>query len=353
MNDLQFIYKIDSSIFYRRERKKVVRYLGSKTLLLENILNLCNEYKNGFFCDPFGGIGTVGSFMKKNGFHVISSDVLQFPYFFQYSLIERSRDCDFLELKHYLGVKSLEDIEIILSNLKEDKGWLIQEYSQKRLFFSKENAYIIQGCINSIDLWYKKKLINDNERKVLLASLINSSDKVANTAGTYYAHLKQLDRRAAKKFKFSVLHCTKGPKSYSFNIDAEQVVKRGKCDVLYLDPPYNERNYAAYYHLPETIATGCVPIPKGKSGIYRANKYLSAFNKKDIATKAFEKIVRNASCKCIIFHYTDTGLIDMNDARDILSSVGDIVIDYYIDSKGYNTFCNSKKNLHHILKCYI
>ena len=67
----------------------------------------------------------------------------------------------------------------------------------------------------------------------------------------------------------------------------------------YLDPPYNERNYAAYYHLPETIATGCVPIPKGKSGIYRANKYLSAFNKKDIATKAFEKIVRNASCKCL------------------------------------------------------
>lgn len=40
-------------------------------------------------------------------------------------------------------------------------------------------------------------------------------------------------------------------------------------------------------------------------------------------------------------------------SRDILSSVGDIVIDYYIDSKGYNTFCNSKKNLHHILKCYI
>ena len=328
-----------------------MRYLGSKTLLLEQIYNVVAEYENGIFCDPFGGIGTVGSFMKQKGFRVISSDILQFPYFFQYSLIERSEDLDFHKLKNHLDTDSLVGIEKKLSNSFAYDGWLVQEYSLKRLFFSTENARIIQGCINVIDSWVKNELVDDNERKVLVASLINSIDKVANTAGTYYAYLKQLDRRAVKSFRFTFLHSTKGPESFAFNMDAEELVKKVKCDVMYLDPPYNERNYSAYYHLPETIASGSVPIPKGKSGIYQSNSILSAFNKKEMAMKAFERIVRNSNAKCIIFHYTDNGLIDINDAKDVLSSVGDVILDCYMDSKGYNTIQGHKRNTHHILKC--
>lgn len=338
-------------LFTFGEGRKIVRYLGSKTLLLEQIYDIIAEYKGGVFCDPFGGIGTVGSFMKHKGFSILSNDILLFPYYFQYTLIDRGEEFSFLNLQHFLGVNSLEGIEEKLSSFFVDDGWLIQEYSKKRLFFSIENACLIQGCINNIELWYKSKVIDENERKVLLASLINSIDKVANTAGTYYAHLKQLDRRAKKVFRFKFLHCIKGPESHAFNMEAEVFVKNVKCDVLYLDPPYNERDYSAYYHLPETIAAGVVPIPKGKSGVYQVNDIVSDYNKRDKALQAFERLISYADTKCIILHYTDSGLIDINDAKNVLISVGNITTDCYVNCKGYTTFQTSKANMHHIIKC--
>ena len=330
-----------------------MRYLGSKTLLLEQIFELISEYNNGSFCDPFGGIGTVGSFMKQNGFHVVTGDILNFAHCFQYTLIERDGDCFFEKLREHLNVNDISDIEDYLSNVFADEGWLIKEYSEKRLFFTNENACHVQGCINCIEKWYSENIIDVQEKKVLLASLINSLDKVANTAGTYYGYLKQFDRRARKKFKFSILRSNVGPKSFSYKMDAGQLVKRTKCDVLYLDPPYNERNYACYYHLPETISLGVIPEPKGKSGIFQANKVSSDYNSKNKAIDSFERLIQCADAKCILFHYTDSGLIDIGIAKEILSSKGTVVADYYFDSKGYNTSPSIMKNRHHILKVCI
>ena len=65
-----------------------MRYLGSKTLLLDKIYEIVKDYSNdGIFCDPFGGIGTVGSYMKKKGYQVITGDILQFAHFFQVALM--------------------------------------------------------------------------------------------------------------------------------------------------------------------------------------------------------------------------------------------------------------------------
>lgn len=149
-----------------------MRYLGSKTLLLEQIFDLIKEYREGIFCDPFGGIGTVGSYMKEKDFHVITGDILNFAHFFQYTLIERSAESDFTKLYQALQVNCKEEFENVMNRLSVNDGWLIKEYAEKRGFFTKENAKKIQGCINSIQEWYDKELITDNERKVLVASLI-------------------------------------------------------------------------------------------------------------------------------------------------------------------------------------
>ena len=302
-----------------------MRYLGSKTLLLEQIFDLIKEYREGIFCDPFGGIGTVGSYMKEKDFHVITGDILNFAHFFQYTLIERSAESDFTKLYQALQVNCKEEFENVMNRLSVNDGWLIKEYAEKRGFFTKENAKKIQGCINSIQEWYDKELITDNERKVLVASLINSFDKVANTAGTYYGYLKQFDRRALKGFRFAMLPAIMGKTSYSLKTDAIKLVSNCKCDVLYLDPPYNERNYARYYHLPETIAAGVVPAPSGKSGVFRLEgEETSEYNKKNYALEAFKKLIDHADAKCIIFHYTDYGLIRIEEARKILNSYGTV-----------------------------
>lgn len=327
-----------------------MRYIGSKTLLLEQIHQLISEYDNGIFCDPFGGIGTVGSYMKKNGFQVITGDLLNFAHYFQKTLIEFESDCNFESLKKYLRISTEEELETYLSEIISSNGWVEKEYSKKRKFFNSENAMHIQGCIDSIEDWYKNKIIDEKEYIVLITSLINSFDKVANTAGTYYAYLKEFYRKSMKNFKFSIIHPVPGVKSYSYRIDANDLVRKTKCDVLYLDPPYNERNYARYYHLPETISLGIVPKPTGKSGMFQAENIKSKYNNKKLAMEAFERLINDADAKCIIFHYTDNGLINMDKAKKILQNKGKDVQEYYFDSKGYSTNGNYKNCQHHIIK---
>ncbi len=331
-----------------------MRYIGSKTLLLNEIATVvksCTD--NGIFCDPFGGIGTVGNYMKKMGYTVITGDILNFAHFFQIALIENCGQYSFEKLKASLQIVGDDELEKILSSVELSSGWLIDEYAIKRNFFTHENACNIQGCIFYIEKWKKEKLINDGEYAILIASLIHSLDKVANTAGTYYAYLKEYHRKARAKFNFTMLKHTNGKKDCkSFLLDANDLVRKIKCDVLYLDPPYNERNYARYYHLPETISLGIVPNPVGKSGVFTPHDNKSKYNSK-YATQAFENLIKCAQTKFIIFHYTDDGIIKVDDARRVLKEKGKVE-EFYLNCKGYNnTSHNYNNSKHHIFKVIV
>lgn len=328
-----------------------MRYLGSKTLLLDSIGKIVYEYKeNGIFCDPFGGIGTVGSFMKGCGYSVVSGDILQFAHFFQKSRIQNSFLPNFEKIKQLTHTDTIEELENYFTNIVEHQGWFIEEYSVKRQFFTRENAEHIQACIDKIWMWRKKGEIDEEEYAVLTASLIQSMDKVANTAGTYYAYLKKWYRKALKKFVFLFLVPTEGRRDCRAALmDANLLVKNIKTDILYLDPPYNERNYGRYYHLPETIAGGRMPNPTGKSGMYTCKDIYSKYNKKKEAGEAFEELIEGTEAGCIIFHYTDNGIIEIDRIRRMLCSMGKMD-EYYFDSKGYNTVSGAKKCQHHIYR---
>jgi adenine-specific DNA-methyltransferase len=43
-------------------------------------------------------------------------------------------------------------------------------------------------------------------------------------------------------------------KNKVYNSDINELIKTTSHDVVYLDPPYNERQYSANYHVLETIA---------------------------------------------------------------------------------------------------
>lgn len=328
-----------------------MRYLGSKTSLLDDIALIAEEYKrDGIFCDPFGGIGTVGRFMKEKGYQVITGDILYFAHCFQVAMIENNGEVDFMDVKKATGLKSDKDVELYLNELPIKDGWLVEEYAEKRRYFTRDNAMHIQACFECIQQWRCEKLLSDVEYEILSASLIQSFDKVANTAGTYYAYLKEYYRKALRPFVFQLITPHKSKmQCKSFYGSANQLVKTCECDILYLDPPYNERNYGRYYHLPENIAKGRRPLPKGKSGIDAIDFPNSQYNKKVEATKAFKQLVSDCRAGCIIFHYTDKGIIGMEDAKSILEEWGKLE-EFYFDSKGYSTVINAEKCQHHILK---
>lgn len=331
-----------------------MRYLGSKTSVLSEIKKIIDEYDEKYvFCDPFGGIGTVGSYMKKLGYKVITGDILTFAHFFQIALIENTKTNVLDNVKNIIGVETDEQVEDFFNCLELRCGWLVEEYAIKRKFFTVENAMRIQACIDCIWEWNRKDELKKYEYEILIASLIQSIDKVANTAGTYYAYLKDYYRKAKQSFRFELISIIQSEKQcQSYLMDANDLVKVCKYDILYLDPPYNERKYERYYHLPETIAKGVVPKPVGKSGVFVHDSLESAYNRKREAVGAFTELINSANAKCIIFHYTDNGLIDIKEARKILQQKGNLQ-EYYFDCKGYNTSIIPQKCKHHIFKVVI
>jgi len=291
-----------------------MRYLGSKTLLVEQIADIAGPFNKGMvFCDPFGGIGTVGAYMKGQGYRVISGDLLTFAHYFQHTLIQCSDIPPFTKLFHY--EERVKNIEAYLNIIIAQDGWFIEEYAVKRQYFTLENAHKIQACIDSIWTWNMKGYLNEDEYAVLISSLINSMDKVANTAGTYYAYLKEFYRKACKPFVFHFLEPIKGDKSCKCYLEnANELVKNNFCNILYLDPPYNVRDYGRYYHLPETIAKGVIPTPSGCSGVFVQNPVVSQYTQKKEVKAAFTDLIANSKCEKIIFHYTDKGLLDVDSA---------------------------------------
>lgn len=328
-----------------------MRYLGSKTLLLKSIYELTSDFQNyGCFCDPFGGIGTVGSYMKGKGFSVLSGDILKFAYYFQVSKIQNSYVPNYKELMTTLSINNVEELENYLSELQTNDGWFIDEYAIKRNFFTETNASKIQACINVIWHWRNSNIIDENEYAILISSLIDSMDKVANTAGTYYAYLKSWYRKALKPFVFKMITPIEGKQEcHSYFKDAVSMIKTVSADILYLDPPYNERSYGSYYHLPETIARGKVPKPKGKSGVFTYQNTRSGFNNKSGSISELEQIINFSNAKCVIFHYTDKGLIPYEKIMNIFSSIGKVE-EYYFDCKGYCTKSTLERSQHHIYK---
>lgn len=326
----------------------MLRYLGSKTLMVERIKALIGPQSPGaLFCDPFGGIGTVGNYMKQNGFQVISGDVLRFAYFFQRTLIQLNATPSFSGLISETG----ENVEQFLNTLSSPQGWLIESYCEKRNFFTLDNARRIQGCINAIWNWRVKQNINEDEYAFLVASLIQSMDRVANTAGTYYAYLKEYYRKALQPFKFRFLRPAQGKyPCQCFLEDANTLVRRHPCQILYLDPPYNTRDYTKYYHLPETIAIGEIPIPVGKSGVPIRQETRSPYIQQTKVERAFQELLASSRCEMLLFHYTDNGLLRKQFIRDTLSELG-TVEEYYFDCKGYRTNSSQSTNSqHHIYK---
>jgi adenine-specific DNA-methyltransferase len=315
-----------------------MRYLGSKAATADAILQLVSSrIPSGSFCDPFGGIGVVGSRFKENGYRVTSGDVLKNAYNFQVARIERNRRPAFRRLRGSHGLNGFRDVMRQLNQAVEYGGWFEREYAIKRKFFTSVNARRIGGCRRLIREWSRNGLLTTSERAVLLASLVDSMDKVANTAGTYYAYLKQWYRKALRPFQFQLLAPAPGAsRCRAHHCSAEKLVSEHQFDVLYLDPPYNDRCYEGYYHLPETLAIERTPRLNGRAGVPIRQSLRSPFNSAATALSAFTTLISKASFKLLVFHYADDGLICRKDIQCLLRHFGS-VSEQTLSARGYST----------------
>lgn len=318
-----------------------MNYIGSKLSLLkflEESINKVVDKNSRVFCDLFAGTGAVGAFFKKKGYSVISNDLQYYSYVLNKHYIENHRVLKFEgllsaipELKNVKLSERKDFVCSFLSNTAGVEGFIYNNYcpggtrkkKEKRQYFSNDNGKKCDAIRRKIEIWKDKKLITDGEYYFLLASLIESIDKYANTASVYGAFLKQIKKSAQKIFILKPAELIINEQDHRvYNEDINKLIKKIKGDVLYLDPPYNQRQYATNYHILETIAKYDNPKIHGKTGLREYENQKSAYCSRSKVKQAFKNLVDNANVKYIFLSYNNEGLMTPGDIKEIMSARG-------------------------------
>jgi len=309
-----------------------MNYIGSKfklaPFLKEEITNVTgDDLSQKVFCDIFAGTGIVGRTFKKDVKKVISNDLEDYSFVLGKNYIENHEE-----------IENKEDFIEELNSLKLiDSGFIYNHYcmgsGSDRQYFSDSNGKKIDTIRTKLKEWKKKKRIDDNLYYFLLASLIESADKVANTASVYGAYLKHIKKSASKELIIEPALFDKNKNSHKvYKEDANKLIKKIEGDILYLDPPYNQRQYSANYHLLNTIALYDDFVPIGKTGLREYNR--SNYCKKNEVAKSFEELIKNANFHYIFLSYNNEGLMSEDEIRKIMKKYGA----YDLTTKEYQRF---------------
>lgn len=343
-------------------RGDCMRFIGSKANLLKNIDIVISENTTGnesVFCDIFSGTGAVARYFKPR-YEVHSNDVLHFSYVIQKATIENNTKPSFLKLKR-IGIedpfKFLEDTQIQISNYNDDDFFITKNYTPhdncERMYVSNKNAVRIDFIRKTIEAWKKENLLTEQEYYYLLAGLIESVPSVSNITGTYGAYLKHWDKRTFKDLEMARLEVIDNKRNNkSYNKDANKLIREINGDILYLDPPYNSRQYAPNYHLLETISKYDYPEIYGVTGMRPYNDLKSSFCIKSEVSDAFEDLISNAQFTNIIMSYSTDGLMTSNEIETILKRHG-IEETYKMYSIPYRQYMNKKTKQTECLYEYI
>lgn len=324
-----------------------MRYLGSKASVLRWVADLVPPATPGaIFADPFGGIGVVGAHFRALGFEVHSGDILKCAHAFQTAKLAFTEAPLPQTLADHLAVSTVDEFLEHLNALRPVNSWVVREFSDRRQYFTRENASRIDAVRRELWRLNRAGILTGAEFKYFIASFISSVDLVANTAGTYYAHLKSWDRKAQRSFLLKAIEVPAGPLGRAHLADAADLAGAKTYDVLYLDPPYNSRDYAGYYHLPETFAAGRRPRPKGKSGVDQAPRPVSTFTRPNTAKESVQHLLGAARFKRLIFHYSDSGLVNRNHIRMVLGQHGEVT-EHIIRATGYSS-SGSRETTHRL-----
>ena len=181
--------------------------------------------------------------------------------------------------------------------------------------------------------------------------------KVANTASVYGAFLKKLKKSASKRLILEpAIFELNDNEHLVFNENANDLIKKISGDILYLDPPYNERQYCSNYHILETIARNDNPKMKGKTGLREYSSQKSDFCIKNKVAIAFENLIKNADFKYIFLSYNNEGLMSLDTIKNIMSKYGEYKVftqeyrRFKADSKRKNKATTTIEYLHCLVK---
>lgn len=273
------------------------RYLGSKTKLLLFIDSILEKENIKFdsFADIFAGTGTVANHFY-NRSKIIVNDILDsnlhiYTAFFGSDQIREKQLRE--RLKYYNEI----DVD------KHNENYFSQNFSNT--YFDSKNAMKIGLIRDDIEKLFEEQIITNREKSYLLTSLIYALDRIANTVGHYDAYRK-IDIPNKKLFLLPLDITSSKYSAEIYKDDANELVRKIKADVVYIDPPYNSRQYSDAYHLLENIATWKKGTVFGVAKKIDRSHIKSRYNLKS-AGVAFGDLIDNIHAKYILVSYNDMG----------------------------------------------
>lgn len=287
-----------------------MNYIGSKQSLASFIIQSLHQsfgpLEEMSFCDLFDGTGAIAYEAGLTCKHLITNDVEYYS-----ALWLEQRLCGINDYKDWF-----EKIEF-------EKHGFISEYfsslgSMKRGYFTPQNALKIDGARAAIeDL---KPQISPKLYTALLVSLLDASDRVANVASVYGSYLKKLKFTATQDLTLRECPSANFKNAKVYNMEGLELLGEIQGDILYLDPPYNHRQYGLNYHVLNAIAKGEVNAPRGKSGF--DGYYRSKWCQYRQVENELQYTLKNANFRFIAMSYNSEGLLSPQQIQTIFESYG-------------------------------
>lgn len=325
------------------------RYIGSKTSLIPNIDNVIKKYYQCYnfkFADIFGGTGVVAEYFYEKGCNVIVNDILYSNYCAYITWLSNEK-FDIEKIKKIITDYNNIDSETLSDNYfsKIFGGKYYHEKDAKKIGYIREDIEKI------------KKTLTSREYYILVTSLMYEADKIANTCGHFESFLNKEPVEHGISLRIPNI-VNKKNKTQIYCTDANELVKNISADVIYIDPPYNARQYVNFYHVLENLTRWEKPTEfEGNSMKFKRNHLKSDYSKAK-APVVFKQLIEDIHAKLIIVSYNNTynarsgasnNKISEEQLKKILETKGNVIrhdIAYKAFNTGKTNFNNHKEYLY-------
>lgn len=308
------------------------RYLGSKTKLLSFIHETIKKENIEFdsFLDLFAGTGSVADSFNDGSHKIVVNDILE---------------CNRCAFNAFFGNETINETKLLeIINRYNSSAVAKDNYFSKNFsdtFFSKENCRKIGFIREDIDSLFLQKAINKREKDYLITSLIYAMDHIANTVG----HSDAFRRGGELKKELLLLplitnDSKKNKRNEIYKEDSNELVKRISCDLVYIDPPYNSRQYCDAYHLLENVASWKKPEVFGAARKMDRTGLKSRYCENS-APRVFDRLISDLNCKYIIVSYNNMGLKGVGRSQ---AKISDVDIIRSLEQKGKVTIYETEFN---------
>ena len=314
------------------------RYLGNKYKLLPFITKVVNEECSDInsVADIFAGTGAVSSAFTDKV--LITNDLMYSNYICNYAWFGAEEYDPQTIIDCVVRYNSLCDLE---------DNYMTENFSDT--YFSRDDCAKIGYIREDIECLYENGSINKRERAILITSLLYAMDKIANTCGHYDAYRKGVVFDKTLELYVPLAEVHNNVDNQCFNTDANELVKDITADLVYIDPPYNSRQYCDAYHLLENVARWEKPEVFGVAKKMDRSTMKSKYCTRS-ATEAFEQLIKDINAKYILLSYNNMAAkgndrsnakISDYDILRILKQKGEVKV----FSESYKAFTTGKSDI--------